>query len=330
MVLVGVGISFTLEFLLPAENMNRLMSILHSVVITVLVWEGNGWIDYLIDKKYNWLSNPVKRIAVQLPLSMIYSSGTIWLSMIFFNQFICSLPESTQQSMLSFSIVIGLLVTLVIISIEFSVQFFGRWKETLVEVEKHKKESLQAQLENLKNQLNPHFLFNNLSVLSSLVYKDQDKAVEFINQFAKVYRYSLDNKNRELVDLQTELDFVNAYCYLLKIRFDEGIQININVEDNTRQLLLPPMAVQLLLENTIKHNEASEEQPLYVHIKAEGVHLCVSNNLQLRTQVENSSKTGLINIQSRYRHFTDRAVEITNDDKNFSVCLPLLKQEMKA
>ena len=196
------------------------------------------------------------------------------------------------------------MMSILLLSIEISTQFFRHWKNSLVEIEKYRAESLQAQLQNLKNQINPHFLFNNMSVLSSLVYKDQDKAVEFINQLSKVYRYLLDNQNNELVTVEEELTFIRSYIFLLHIRFDQNLIIKTEVKKEDRTWLIPPMALQILIENAIKHNEASSEHPLAISIISEDEKLVVENNLQLRSQHEPGSKTGLENIRARYKFFT--------------------------
>jgi LytS/YehU family sensor histidine kinase len=225
------------------------------------------------------------------------------------------------------AVVLGVLISISILSIEISSQFFSHWKKSLVEVEKYKTESLHAQLQNLKNQINPHFLFNNMSVLSSLVYKDQDKAVDFINQLSKVYRYLLDNRNSELVTLDQELVFIRSYTYLLQIRFDTNIHFEFDIEDSKRNLMLPPMALQILIENAIKHNEVSSEQPLTIAIIVTDHFLQVRNNLQLRVNKETSCKTGLQNIKDRYQYFTDTPVEVIQNTNAFIVKIPLLKAQ---
>lgn len=229
-----------------------------------------------------------------------------------------------QQSLMYNSFIIGMVVSFALLIFEVSAQFFKNWKESLVEVEKYKTESTQAQLANLKEQVNPHFLFNNLSVLSSLVYKNQDKAVDFINQLSKVYRYSLDNKNNELVTLEDELIFLNSYIYLLSIRFESSLHFEININDSLKNKFIPPMCLQMLVENAIKHNEVSNEYPLTISIFSAQEKIIVSNKIQARNNVEHSSKTGLKNIQARYSYFTNDEVIIANDGHQFSVTLPLL------
>ena len=203
MVLAGIVIHFLLDTISPEEERvhSEWLDLLFSILITFIVWEGNLWIDYWANIRYPWLHKPLKRIAVQFPLGMAYAAFTIYFSMLLYNKFICQLPEEAQSKFVVASMIIGLFVSLILLTAEISSQFFAQWKLSLVQVEKYKAESLQAQLQNIKNQINPHFLFNNLSVLSSLVYKDQDKAVDFINQISKVYRYLLENSNKELVSL---------------------------------------------------------------------------------------------------------------------------------
>jgi len=193
-----------------------------------------------------------------------------------------------------------------------------------VELERYKTESLQAQLQNLKNQINPHFLFNNLSVLSSLVYKDQDKAVDFINQLSKVYRYLLDNRTSELIRLDEELAFIASYTNLIQIRFGESIHFKIAVGADFFNKMIPPLALQILIENVIKHNELSPEHPMTVYLTAKGNTLEVKNRLQPRINTEQSTGTGLQNIRERYRFFTGLGVEVQTGPENFSVTIPLL------
>ena len=330
MILVGIVIGFLLDALLPGntENSNALMHHLTSVFITILVWEGNLRIDSFYNIKFPWLKMPAKRILIQAITCIVYSAFTIFLSMLFFDNYVCKIPNTSREQLMFSSTILGLIITVILISIEIGSQFFVNWKASIIEVEKYRTESAQAQLQNLKEQINPHFLFNNLSVLSSLVYKDQDKAVDFINQLSKVYRYLLDSKNTELISLEDELTFIKSYLYLLEIRFDTNIHFDIQIPQQSLNLFLPPMALQMLVENAIKHNEVSAEMPLTVLILAQNETIEVKNNLQARIHQEESSKTGLNNIRERYKHYTERKVEVINDHKNFVVRIPLLAQSL--
>ncbi len=326
MIIVGIAVSLLLSALMPfpPNNHNKLFDFLTSIIITIFVWEGNLRLDHWLNNKYPWIKNPGKRLLSQFPIAMVYSAVAIFLLMSVFNKYVCEIPVANKMALMLTSTIIGVMVSFIILSVEVSTQFFGQWKSSILEVEKHKKETVQAQLENLKNQVNPHFLFNNLSVLSSLVYSDQDKAVEFINQLSKVYRYVLDSKERELVDVKTEMEFIRSYCFLLIIRFDDSLKFQVDIPETANTKLIPPMALQLLIENTIKHNETSNEQPLTVTVGVEADCLVVRNNLQLRKKYETSFETGLNNIIKRYKHYTDRPVQIKNDGFYFEVKIPLL------
>ena len=157
-----------------------------------------------------------------------------------------------------------------------------------------------------------------------MVYKSQEKAVDFINELSKVYRYVLVNKNTELVLLEDEMGFLNHYIYLLKIRFEGSIIFAINIEESKKGSFLPPMCLQMLVENTIQHNEASQLNPLMVSIYTKEHFIVVENPIQPRIDKLESSKTGLTNIQSRYAYFTDEKVEVLNDGNLFKITLPLI------
>ena len=328
MIILGIVISFLLDFIMkpnvPVHN--KFFDFFTSVLITILVWEGNLRIDSWMNIKFPWVSKPGRRILIQLPISMFFSAFVIYLSMLGFSEFVCNAPDSARDSFMKTAVIIGVMVSIILLSIEIGMQFFGHWKTSLLEVEKYRTESVQAQLQNLKNQINPHFLFNNLSVLSSLVYKNQDKAVDFINQLSKVYRYLLDNRNNEFITVSDELTFVNSYNYLLQIRFDKNIVFNMDIDDKYLAKFIPPMSLQMLIENAVKHNEISNEQPLTITITISENYLVVSNNLQLRTNQEPSSKTGLQNIKDRYKHFTDKEIGVFAKQKLFTVKIPLLNQ----
>lgn len=327
MFLVGILISMLIKSLVPFDNPNHifLYDILSSSLITIIIWEGSLRIDNYLNVRFPWVEKTMKRIIYQFFATLGFSSTAIYLSMLSFNKYVCYLPPEKENMLLIIAIIIGVLVSFVILTIEISAQFFKNWKSSLVEVEKYKAESLQAQFQNLKDQVNPHFLFNNLSVLSSLVYKDQDKAVDFINELSKVYRYVLENQENELVSLTKELNFIESYIYLLRIRFDKSLKVQFSIESCDKALVLPPMCLQLLVENCIKHNEVSEENPLLIEIYCEEKYLVVSNNLQVRTNTEKSSNTGLKNIINRYKHFSDKEVYILKSEDKFEVRIPLLQ-----
>ena len=195
-------------------------------------------------------------------------------------------------------------------------------------MEQLQKENFKAQLESLKSQIDPHFLFNSLNILGSLIYKDPGKAVQFLGQLSKVYRVVLDSGRKQTVTLEGELELVNAYIYLLKTRFGDNLQIQTDIPLDRMHYLVPPTSVQMLVENAVKHNGYSAEEPLTIKIFVADKMLIVTNNLQPRLDKEGSTKIGLQNIVNRYRFLTDKPVEIEPTPGEFTVRLPLLEEEI--
>ena len=206
--------------------------------------------------------------------------------------------------------------------------FLINWRKAAVDSERLKRESVKAQYEALKNQVNPHFLFNSLNALTNLVYEDQDKAAKFIKQLSEVYRYVLDTRDKELVTLEEELRFVKSFVYLQEIRFGDNLKFELSMDANPGELQVAPLALQLLIENAIKHNIISREQPLHIRITNSNDWIIVENNVQRKTMItESHTGMGLENIRQRYKFLSDKPMEVIEAEGNFVVKLPLIKPE---
>ncbi len=205
--------------------------------------------------------------------------------------------------------------------------YVNQLEKTQIEAEKFKKISTQAQLQAVRNQVNPHFLFNNLSVLTALIPLDINASIEFVGQFSKVYRYVLKSHEKELMELGTELDFIDSYLYLLKKRFGESLKISIQVDEEVRQHYIVPMALQMLVENAVKHNIVSKNKPLQINIFTDDDQLLiVQNNLQRKDINElESTNLGLSNISQRYDFLTHTPIIIQKNEAHFTVKLPIIK-----
>ncbi|MFD0792725.1 sensor histidine kinase [Mucilaginibacter litoreus] len=220
----------------------------------------------------------------------------------------------------------GFLINVVATSFHEGIKLFDKWKISLVETEKLKKINLQSQLDSLKNQVNPHFLFNSLNCLSSLISSDPDKASEFLDEMSKVYRYLLRSNEFELIPLSSELQFVHSFFHMLKTRYGDGIELHIDVADNKQDLLIPPLTLQMLIENAVKHNTILKNRPLKIDIKTdEAGFLTVINNRQKKVSKVLSNKIGLQNIIAKYELLNHSGVIINQDNEVFSVSLPLIK-----
>lgn len=197
-------------------------------------------------------------------------------------------------------------------------------QQEVVRVARLQKETFQAQFEALQKQVDPHFLFNSLNVLGSLIHLDPDRAVQFLGQLSEVYRALLDTGAQPLVPLHREMALVRAYASLMETRFGAALRVEWDVAPAWEQALVPPTAVQMLLENAIKHNGSTTRKPLRIKVTAADGRLVVENNRQPRTDAVASTHLGLLNIQRRYQHLTDRPVEIVPTAEAFVVRLPLL------
>ena len=196
----------------------------------------------------------------------------------------------------------------------------------LIENEQLQAENIRNQYEVLKNQLNPHMLFNSLNTLRSLVRENQDKAQDYIQELSRVLRYTLQSNESQSVSLREEMEFASAYIFLLKMRFENNLQFDIQIAKSFEDYRLPPMAVQVLIENAVKHNEISDRKPLTIHIVTnnEG-YLSVSNDIQPKRTAASGTGIGLVNLAKRYRLLFKQDIQIT-EDKEFSVCIPLIDE----
>jgi two-component system LytT family sensor kinase len=202
-----------------------------------------------------------------------------------------------------------------------------RMRSMEIQAEQLMKENALAQFEALKNQVSPHFLFNSLSILSSLLHVDANLSEKFIDQLSKAYRYILEQKDNETVSLKTELDFLNAYAFLLKIRFENKFNVKISVTDREAEKYhIAPLTLQLLIENCVKHNRMSQKEPLIVTILIKDDYLVVINPVRPRSEIERITSTGigLANIKNRYQLLTKSPVQIGQDEELFTVKIPLL------
>ncbi|MFO7658656.1 MAG: sensor histidine kinase [Bacteroidales bacterium] len=202
---------------------------------------------------------------------------------------------------------------------------FNHWKKERLMSEQLQKENFQAKFEALKNQIDPHFFFNSLSVLTTLVYKNQDLAAEYINQLSKIYRYILDKRDEILVPLNEELTFLDSYFFLIKIRHEEHIMFKNELSEETKNACyLPPNTLQMLIENAIKHNQFSDEEPLEISVSENKNFLIIENTLKRRKQLESTLKIGLENIRKRYELLGAAKVTIEESEHKFIVNVPKL------
>ncbi|RMG72795.1 MAG: histidine kinase [Bacteroidetes bacterium] len=290
----------------------------------VILWVGlsHRALARYLDRVLPWEEAMAQRLWVQIGLATLLALGginiTYFLAKVWF---LDVTPDRYQFLVLN---LYGLFIILPVIFVNGAFFVLMQWRRSMLYSEQLKQENVRGRLESLKNHLDPHFLFNNLNILSSLIDKDPDAAQDFLAAFSEVYRYVLRSKGEELVSLDRELEVVDAYIYMLRQRFPGGLEIRTEVSAAARNRYVPPLAVQMLIENAIKHNRVSEQQPLHIAITAEGDRLKVQNNRQPKPLAEPSSRFGLSNIRKRYAYLSGDEIEVSQTEAEFFVCLPLL------
>jgi two-component system LytT family sensor kinase len=222
----------------------------------------------------------------------------------------------------------GLWITLSIVSVFHVIYFYNRYQKNKIKEQKVIAGTASAKFDALKNQLDPHFLFNSLNVLTSLIEENPENAQRFTTALSKVYRYVLEQKSKELVTVDEELNFARTYMSLLKMRFEDSIIFEIPEKASNPESKVVPLSLQLLLENAVKHNMVTSSKPLHIKIYERGDNLIVENNLQTKQIVKKSSGVGLENIKQRYQLLSNKKVNINQGTKHFSVAIPMLTKQV--
>lgn len=322
-VLLAVYVIFNIVKLLSFPELSlrwhlftSLVGLLMFIAIGLIV----RWIDLALDKKYPFERNPFKRIALQFGITLL---AIVVVRVVSIPLFLADLPLRPTRELIVAGFAINVFMVLSIVMFIFGYHFFRRWKEGEVLAAELAREKAIVQYENLRNQLNPHFLFNALSSLNSLIFENPQLASDFLLQLSKVYRYVLENKEHSLVPLYKEVNFVKHYISLLEARFDGGIEVHLDITEEEGLLHIVPVTLQILLENAIKHNTTSKNAPLHIYIAAKNGYLTVRNNLQRKSAIENSNGQGLENLKSLYRYLNTKDVIILETAEEFSVGVPL-------
>lgn len=296
-----------------------------TLFITSAIWVGNRYIMIYSRKKFPLFDDVRKRLFYQSAWMLLFTVvSNMLMGQAFEKTFHDEMQGDTLADKLIHSNAAAIFCTITIIAIYESIYFMHELRHSIEEKENLKRESLSAQLNALRTQVNPHFLFNNLNTLCSIIPEDPKQAVDFVQQLSKLYRHILEVKDEKSIPLKDELDVLKAYAFLLKTRFGHNLEIDIDVADEKLQKKIVPLSLQLLMENAIKHNIVSADKPLKIEVFAENGSLVVSNNLQKKNQLHESTGIGLDNIRNRYKLLSEKLVEVRESHENFTVSIPLL------
>ncbi|MFZ9503187.1 MAG: sensor histidine kinase [Cyclobacteriaceae bacterium] len=295
-------------------------------LIVLAIWEVNRFFESFLSRINEFLNKAIHPLIILFGLSCFgvfgISNGILFLLSKFTHPDI-----NWNQENLLLLLTFGFRVNLFLNSVNGIWFYMSRLRQTEIEAAQLKKENLEAQFEALRSQINPHFLFNCLNALSTLVYRDAEVSAKFIAQLSNVYRYLLYNQEKKLVTLHDEMAFLESYLFLLKIRFGENIEIRKEIAEKYEHYHVPPAALQMLIENAIKHNVVSSRNPLRIDILCINGFVEVTNNLQEKTIKEESTHIGLENIRKRYEFLTDKKITISRTETDFRVSIPLINLE---
>lgn len=298
----------------------NLILLIGSFIFIPIGWELLRWVNQKLNTFLPFEKNLPLRIFVQMLMGVALALSMRWLIYRFGEPY---LGYKLDNLFLVATWVLYVLATVIMNSIFIISHFIDRWKDSIQRAAQLEKEKTLVQFDNLKNQINPHFLFNALSALDSLISENPKLASQFLQHLSRVYRYVLQNKDRTTVPLDVELDFIKNYIFLVETRFQKSMKIKVEVPTEYTDKMIVPVTLQVLIENAIKHNVANEQHPLCIEVNISGEYLTVKNNFQPRNKVETSNGQGLENLRSLYSFLSDLPL-VVEQDHQFKVGVPLL------
>ena len=334
-VCLKLSLIFTIVFSVIQRNFdlnNIAMTFLVSAMYSFGLGFGNGMINTILDKKWDWLEQTNLRVYFGVITTVLYTIPVVLaINYLIFVVFQDLNPAQFFSERMIWVHLFYIILSLCVSTFMHARSFMANWKQaSKKEVIEHKMiaGTASAKFESLKNQIDPHFLFNSLNVLSSLIEENPENAQRFTTSLSKIYRYVLEQKDKELVSVDEELAFAKTYMNLLKMRFENSLFYELPVTNINPEAKVVPLSLQLLLENTVKHNVVSEQRPLHIRIFIEGDYLVVENDYQKKEVLQERQGVGLQNIINRYGIITNRKVRIEQNEKVFAVKIPVLTKEI--
>ncbi|WP_109098609.1 sensor histidine kinase [Aquimarina sp. AU58] len=299
----------------------------------IFTWETNDWLIRREVKSNEGksldLNNGMKIIAINMAIFIPIAASLYYLAIFEFNH-ICEINADKPWLRFRIDFFRATLLGFAVVIFNLFYHSLKQKKEMENTMDKLKKEVMTSKYKSLKNQISPHFLFNSLNTLTSLMYQDRDLASDFVSRLATCYRYILDNREEDLVSLEKELSFLDSFIFMMNVRHEGALSITTHISVNPKEYVIPTLSLQMLVENALKHNYYSKEIPLEISIiSIEKSSILIQNNLRVRKQKEESTQLGLKNIKKRYSFYTNQEVLIETEHEYFKVTLPLLTKDIK-
>lgn len=293
--------------------------------LTTFTWQINAAVVRLLNKRFTDSKDIFKKLSLTILIFFIVCGLSLtWLFRGY--NYYNFLGYEINETMYQWSLLLAAILVVFIAFLHQGVSGFDKWKRTIRETEQLKKEYMQSQLLGLKSQVNPHYLFNSLNSLSSLISEDQEEAEKFLNEMSKVYRYLLRNSGEQMVALEIELRFIQSYFHLLKVRHREGVELLVNVNSEDAMKFIPPLTLQIILENIFNLNVINKDTPLVIEIIS-GSHgrLTVKNSIQYKGSMDRMMiDMGLENISNKFKLLCQQSLEIRIDGGERTISLPLI------
>lgn len=305
---------------LAQHSFNLLEAIVNAVLtagFAIVMWYVNLFVFAWYRKKSPQKQISTRRLFITFTIGIIIMFGLAWLQQLI-------LAHINFGPVMLMIEVRGLLINLICYTVLHLLQQNYENRHMTIELEQVKNDNLVAQYELLKQQVNPHFLFNSLNTLKSMVESGEKQAVEFIIKLSNFYRYTLDSRKLDLIKVSEEMEIVESFLYLQKARFGSGFIFEHRLDSDALASFVPPFALQLLIENCLKHNVILEEHPLHIVLYNQENQLVLENPIRLKTGQSHSLGVGLENIRLRYKHLTERQVMIMDDTQTFKIKLPII------
>lgn len=306
----------------------HVIGFISQTIVLIGIWQLIKILNIVLERNIPFEHGPVKRIMIQILLTLIIVSPVVFAAVVLCKPYI---PPYVNKQFMAITIMLFVMIIFLFNFTFYAGYFYTNWQCSIedkanleVQTAELEREKFNLQYHQLRNQVNPHYLFNMLTSLDGLIHTNPELASDFVRHMSKVYRYVLQHKENEVVNLEEEMDFISHYIELLQIRYGDGFSVSSDISNYGKEKGIVMITLQMLIDNAIKHNIVQENEPLHIKIYDENGYLNISNNKQLRTQMETSNGHGLSQLKQLYAYHTRKAVYIEEDDARYTIKIPLL------
>ena len=328
-ILFSVGISFVRFYMIPEWGLlvHSGLFVLQAFTMTC-IWHLIKALNGYLDKKIPFSKGPLKRVSLQIALSILIVAPVFTAIAVLMEPY---MPSFVNRQFIAIIAVLFFILIFLFNFAFYSYYFFHNWQDSVedkaklqVQAAELEREKFNLQYHQLRNQVNPHYLFNTLTSLDGLIQTNPELASEFVRHMSKVYRYVLQHKENEVVSLDEEIQFIEHYIELVHVRYADGLNIQLDISEEAKDKGIVMVTLQMLIDNAIKHNIVQKEAPLLIKITDDAEYLIVRNNKQLRKQIDTSNGQGLMQLSQLYSYHTGKPIIINNEQDTYTIKIPLL------